>query len=228
MTYNFNKYNKKVRPISYTYINHINAINSNYNYSLFVINTGGYDYEPMTFKKARIVMEKIFPEPTPYEITNYSYFPSFTFDVVCELDKKITELEKNDTKKNEKMKSYEKEVKEKEKKIKENENIILENKNKIQEYENKIQEYENKIQKEEELINKNKNMKKSKNILIIICIIEAILLIMPLIILIYIYRKRYNTNLQKYIKLINSKESNVEKKEKQKEKINQFQLMDIN
>ena len=224
MTYNFNKYILKVRPISYTYINHINAIKSNYNYSLFVINTGGYDYDPMTFKKAKITMEKIFPEPTPYEIINFTYYPSFTFDVVCELDKKIIELEKNDTKKNETIKKYEKEIKEKDKKIKENENKIKEKENKIKEYENKIKEYENNIQNNEELIKNNKNMKKSKNILIIICIIEAILLIL---IIRNIYKKRNLIN-SKYIELIKSQENNVEKKEKQKEKKNNFQLMDIN
>ena len=38
-------------------------------------------------------MEKIFPEPTPYEIiNNNSYFPSFAFNIVYDLDKQIEEL----------------------------------------------------------------------------------------------------------------------------------------
>ena len=90
-------------------------------------------------------MEKIFPEPTPYEIVNYSYFPSFSLDVVCELDKKINEYEKNDDKnKNLKIQNLEKEVKEKENKIQENVKKIQENENKFKEYENKIQENEKK------------------------------------------------------------------------------------
>ena len=40
-------------------------------------------------------MEKIFPEPTPYEIVNNSYFPSFAFNIVYELDKEIEELKLN-------------------------------------------------------------------------------------------------------------------------------------
>ena len=50
MSYLFNKYIKKGRPIDYTYINHVNAVNANYNYSLFVINKGGLDYAPIIFK----------------------------------------------------------------------------------------------------------------------------------------------------------------------------------
>ena len=96
MTYIFNKnYNKKVNSISCAYINHQNAINVNYNYSLFVINTGGNDYTSMSFKKERLVMEKIFPEPTPYEIIDYSYFPSLAFNIVYELDKDLKKCKKN-------------------------------------------------------------------------------------------------------------------------------------
>ena len=92
MAYTFNKYNRKVRPISYKFMTINNALYENYNYSLYVINTGGDDYSSIIFKKARIAMEKNFPEPTPYEIIDYSYFPTFAFDVVYELDKKNTFL----------------------------------------------------------------------------------------------------------------------------------------
>lgn len=96
MTYTFNKnYNKKVSPISCAYIKHNIAINANYNYSLFVINTGGYNYSPMSFKKQRLAMEKIFPEPSPYEIINYSYFPSLALEIVNELDKDLKNCKKN-------------------------------------------------------------------------------------------------------------------------------------
>ena len=86
---------------------------ANFNRSLFVINTGGYDYTTISFKKARIAMEKIFPEPTPYEIYNYSFYPSFVFDIVYELDKELKDC-KN------KIKEYEKplsEVKKEKKKL---------------------------------------------------------------------------------------------------------------
>ena len=102
ITYKFNKnYNTKVNPISCAYIDHNNAILANYNYSLFVINTGGLDYSPISFKKARLAMETIFPEPTPYEIIiNNSYFHSLAFNIVYELDKEIEELKLKNVNKN--------------------------------------------------------------------------------------------------------------------------------
>ena len=92
ITYKFNKNYNKVNPISCSYIGISKAIYANYDYSLFVINTGGLNYAPITFKKQRLAMEKIFPEPTPYEVINNSYFPSFAFNLVYELDKKIKKL----------------------------------------------------------------------------------------------------------------------------------------
>ena len=96
------------------YIDHNNALTANFNRPLFVINAGGYDYTTISFKKARIAMEKVFPEPTPYEIYNYSFYPSFVFDIVYELDKELKDC-KN------KIEEYEKtllEVKKEKKKIK--------------------------------------------------------------------------------------------------------------
>ena len=109
MTYHFNKYTKKVKPIFYNYVKMLNSMNGNYNFSLFVINTGGYDYEPMDFKKLRITMEKLFPEPTPYEIIDYSYFPSYAFDIVFELNKEINEIKEINNKTNFEIKSIKKE-----------------------------------------------------------------------------------------------------------------------
>ena len=222
MSYIFNKYTKKGRPIDHAYIGHARSTTANFNYPLFVINTGGLDYAPMTFKKARIVMEKLFSEPTPYEIVNYTYFPAFCLDVVCELDKRVTELEKNDDKKKtENIQKLEKEVKEKEKKIQEKEKIIKENENKFKEYKNKIQKYKNEINLNEKVI----NLKKSKNRSNIICIIEAILII---IFIIYIYKKRNRIDSQKIIELAKSEESKEEINENKSKKKSHFQLMDIN
>lgn len=41
----------------------------------------------MSFKKARFNREKLFPEPTPYEIIDYSYFPNFSFNMTQVLNK---------------------------------------------------------------------------------------------------------------------------------------------
>ena len=99
ITYKFNKNYNKVNPISCGYIDISNVIFANYDYSLFVINTGGLDYRPISFKKQRLVMEKIFPEPTPYEVINNSYVPSFAFNLVYELDKEIKKLKLKKTNK---------------------------------------------------------------------------------------------------------------------------------
>ena len=72
MSYTFNKYNKKVHSLSYKYIDIGRSITSDYNISLFCINTGQKRYSNLSFKKARIVMENLFPEPTKYEIINYT------------------------------------------------------------------------------------------------------------------------------------------------------------
>ena len=89
MIYTFNKFNRKVNAISLTYIDNKDAILSNYNYSLFVINTGAYNYSSISFKKAKIVMEYLFSEPTPYEIIEYSNIASNAFNIVysMEIDK---------------------------------------------------------------------------------------------------------------------------------------------
>ena len=88
MIYTFNKYHKKVHPISYNYIDVNKTLEANYNFPLFCINTGAAYYEPLTFKIARIVMENNFPEPTPYEIIDFPSLPSLSLDIISELLKK--------------------------------------------------------------------------------------------------------------------------------------------
>ena len=104
MTYTFNKYNKKVHIISRKYIDNFGSITSNYNFSLFCINTGQTNYSKLSFQKTRIVMEYLFPEPTKYEIFNYTELPSIAYDVISEMEK-----EKNENMK--KFKEMEKELK---------------------------------------------------------------------------------------------------------------------
>ena len=86
MTYMFNKYNTKVGPIYNDYIDLKDAFNNEYNILLFVINTGGYDYEKIYFKKAKLAMEHRFPEPTPYEIFNHTDIMNLAVDVIKEIE----------------------------------------------------------------------------------------------------------------------------------------------
>jgi hypothetical protein len=96
MSYTFNKYNKKVQPIPYKFIDNNYSLTANYKVSLFCINTGTDDYSNLSFKITRIIMENLFPEPTKYELLNHSEFPSIVFDVISELEKRIIKNNKRD------------------------------------------------------------------------------------------------------------------------------------
>jgi hypothetical protein len=72
LTYTLIRYNKKVKNISYNLIQNKYSIFSDYNYSLFCINTGAINYTNVSFMKSKIVMEYLFPISTPYEINNNS------------------------------------------------------------------------------------------------------------------------------------------------------------
>ena len=133
MSYTFNKYNKKVHPISYNYIDNEASITGNYNFPLFCINTGQKDYSDLSFKKARITMENLFPEPTKYELLNHTELPSIAYNIAAKMEKEINDNKKEikDLKKiksDEKMKEeLEKLKKELEKYKKENEVLKREN-----------------------------------------------------------------------------------------------------
>ena len=102
MVYTFNGYLRKVNLIKYSYIDVDNTLNGNYNANLFCINTGGNkDYESISYKEARIAMNKLFPEPTPYEIINYTDIPYTSFQLIKTLEDKknqINQLKSKDDK----------------------------------------------------------------------------------------------------------------------------------
>ena len=87
VSYTFLKYNKKVKKISYKYMNTKNSFIDTYNYSLLCINTGSTNYSNLTFLKSRLVMEYLFHEKSPYEIINYS-LSNIAFNVLYLMDKK--------------------------------------------------------------------------------------------------------------------------------------------
>ena len=92
MGYTFSKFNKKVYHINYTFIGNEDSIDADYNYNLFVINTGGDKNSAFSFKVSRIVMEYLFPEPTPFESYNNSDLPILSFDIIKELHQQKTQL----------------------------------------------------------------------------------------------------------------------------------------
>ena len=81
---------RKINSVSYRYININNSLLVQYRTSLFCLNTGALYYSPLTFLKTRIVMEKLFPYPTIYELIDYS-FPEIAYYVVKSLNDQIDE-----------------------------------------------------------------------------------------------------------------------------------------
>ena len=92
LSFVFNKYNRKVRDITNKFININKAISANYNFFLFCINKGPYNYSDLHYYKAKIAMEKIFPNPSPYEIIDNSLI-DISFNVVKTMEKTIMQYE---------------------------------------------------------------------------------------------------------------------------------------
>ena len=88
LAYTFIKFNRKVRHLSYRYIKINDTVLGNFKYSLFCINKGSFNYSYLTYYKAKIVMEYLFPNPTPYEKIDYS-FPNISFNVVYSIEKEM-------------------------------------------------------------------------------------------------------------------------------------------
>ena len=97
--YTFNKYSRKVNLVEYNYIDNENTLNGDYNYPLFCINTGNNnDYTQMSFPKTKLVMEKLFPYPTPYEIIDYNIIPKLAYNLVKYFEDEIKNVKNNDDK----------------------------------------------------------------------------------------------------------------------------------
>ena len=64
-----------------------------YNYDLFCVNTNSHENSEFSNKIFKIVMEKLFPKETPYEIINYS-LSSLAFNIIQQMKIKINDLEK--------------------------------------------------------------------------------------------------------------------------------------
>ena len=84
--YTFIKYGRKVKNIPNNLIRIDRALTSDYNYPLFCINKGAFHYNDIINKKAKIVMEYLFPNPSPFEIENYNIH-NLSFEVSKSLEK---------------------------------------------------------------------------------------------------------------------------------------------
>ena len=153
--YIFNKYKRKSNMINNNYIDNGNSIYGKFNYPLFCINTGNNkDYSPISFTKTKIVMEKLFPIPTKYEIFDYKIVPNSAFEAMKVLEKELSELKKI------------KEKHEVDKEKYENDKISIEYEkciNKVDMYISENAAYTSKIRKRDvELKNCKKNLEKSE------------------------------------------------------------------
>ena len=85
--------------INYNYINNEISIKGNYDFPLFFINKeNNKNYSKVSFQKTRLIMEKLFPDPTPYETIDYNMIPNLAFDVVKKIEDEIRNLYKNQDK----------------------------------------------------------------------------------------------------------------------------------
>ena len=86
LVYTFIKYKRKVKNITYKFIKFSKSLTSRYNYSLFCINKGPEHYSYLASYKTQIAMEYLFPNPSPYELIDYSLI-NISFNVAYSLDK---------------------------------------------------------------------------------------------------------------------------------------------
>ena len=98
LIYAFNKYNRKVNMVNFNYIEKEVNING-YDYPLFCINIeNNKDNSKLSLLKTRLIMEKLFPEPTPYETLDYNIIPNLAFDSVKKIEDEIKILKNNQDK----------------------------------------------------------------------------------------------------------------------------------
>ena len=92
ISYTFLKYNRKVKNIPSKFIQINDSISSDHNFFLICINKGAGNFSFLNFNKAKIAMEYLFPQPSPYEIIDNSYL-NLSFNVVKTMDKNIKDYE---------------------------------------------------------------------------------------------------------------------------------------
>ena len=101
LSYTFIKHKKKIKNISHRLIKFGNSLIANYDYDLFCVNTNAIDNSNLSKQIFKIVMEKIFPEKSPYEIIDYN-LSSFAFDVIKQIKTRADNLERELNKNNQK------------------------------------------------------------------------------------------------------------------------------
>ena len=91
LSYSFIKYDRKIHNIPFLYTTLNNPLIKNYKFPLICINKRAGFYSYSDFYKSKIVMEYLFPQPTPYELIDYSLI-NLSFNIVYSLNKDIKNL----------------------------------------------------------------------------------------------------------------------------------------
>ena len=93
LSYSFIKYKRKVNNIRSKFFFLNDSISSNYKFSLLCINKGPGYYSYINLYKEKIAMEYLFPNPSPYELIDYSLI-NISFNVVNYMDNTLNDYEK--------------------------------------------------------------------------------------------------------------------------------------
>ena len=93
ISYTFLKYNRPVKNIPFKFIQLNDSILANFKYSLFCINKGAGNYSYYKYYNAKILLEYLFPIPSPYEIIDYSllnisFNATYTLSTLLRLNEK--------------------------------------------------------------------------------------------------------------------------------------------
>ena len=93
ISYTFLKYNRPVKNIPFKFIQLNDSILANFKYSLFCINKGAGNYSYYKYYNSKILLEYLFPIPSPYEIIDYSllniaFNTTYTLSTLLRLNEK--------------------------------------------------------------------------------------------------------------------------------------------
>ena len=90
ISYTFLKYDKKVNNIPFSFIPLNKSINANYKSSLFCINKSPGYYPDLVNYITKLILENLFPTPSPFEINDNSILKS-SFKIDSQFDKELIE-----------------------------------------------------------------------------------------------------------------------------------------
>ena len=88
LSYTFIKYDRLINNIPNNYITIKDSITGNYKFPLFCINKEPGIYSHIKIFNAKIIMEYLFPNPSPYEIIDYSFI-NISFNIAYSFNEQI-------------------------------------------------------------------------------------------------------------------------------------------